>query len=442
MFGNPLPAYRHQDRDCLAGQVSFSISQQPLNYANDDYDLLACAFHHFKIEEGWKLAVIAIALQRSHNIEHVDSIQDEGGHRMYQVEFNQLAPRQVSAEYVDSKIERRGSDLLFRPIWEYWAHYDPATRTSTVRHLRDFPPNIEMLEAKAFDLRQQYFLRIQAISLSRLRALKYRKYWESGTRIRYDPPVLSINRQIHEEASEILYRRTFIIEVNCGLYQDEESLDGTTTYDSKWRGTKLSARFPFHKARQITIRLDTHLYCNQDHVFHHMVYTCGLLLWDAEYIQKLRVELRAEDRHGIALDPDCRSWKETTEDTGFAGRFNMAADYSTPDAQADTLPADQIDKQVAFLLQPLALRGRVQSSEIVFCSEQQPSGKLRATMAYYHAVLSGEKGTGIPNWIRSEYEFIFFRREQRARTRELTHKAWLRETHENYNCPHSGFGKK
>lgn len=148
MFGNPLPAYRHQDRDCLAGQVSFSISQQPLNYANDDYDLLACAFHHFKIEEGWKLAVIAIALQRSHNIEHVDSIQDEGGHRMYQVEFNQLAPRQVSAEYVDSKIERRGSDLLFRPIWEYWAHYDPATRTSTVRHLRDFPPNIEMLEAK------------------------------------------------------------------------------------------------------------------------------------------------------------------------------------------------------------------------------------------------------------------------------------------------------
>ncbi|KAI4231432.1 MAG: hypothetical protein LQ349_005616 [Xanthoria aureola] len=279
------------------------------------------------------------------------------------------------------------------------------------------------------------------IQLSRLRALKYRKHWESGTRHRYDPPVLSINRQVQEEASEILYRRTFIIEVNCGVYQDDKSADGTTTYDSKWRGTKLSARFPFHKVRQITIRLDTHPYCNQDHVFHHMVYTCGLLLRDAKRIQNLRVELRADDWHGIVLDPDCRSWKETSG-TGFADRFNMAADYSWLDAQAGTLPADQIDKQVAFLLQPLALRGRVQSCEIVFCSEHRPSGKLRATMAYYHAVLSGDKGTGIPNWIRSEYEFIFFRREERARTRELTHQAWLRDTNEEYKCLHSGFGKK
>ncbi|KAI4236366.1 MAG: hypothetical protein LQ349_002595 [Xanthoria aureola] len=283
----------------------------------------------------------------------------------------------------------------------------------------------------------------ETINLSRLRALKYRKHWESGTRHRYDPPVLSINRQIHDEASAILYRRTFIIEVNCGVYQDEnESADGTTTtYDSKWRGTKLSARFPFHKARQITVRLDTHLYCNQDHVFHHMVYTCGLLLRDAKRIQNLRVELRADDWHGIVLDPDCRSWKETSG-TGFADRFNMAADYSWLDAQAGTLPADQIDKQVAFLLQPLALRGRVRSCEIVFCSEHRPSGRLRATMEYYTAVLSGAKGTGIPNWIRSEYEWIFLRREQRARTRELTHEAWLRETHESYNCLHSGFGKK
>ena len=148
MFGNPLPAYDHQDRDCLAGQVSFNLSEKPLNYLNDDYDLLACAFLHFKIEPGWKLAVIAIALQRTHNIEHVDSIQDPGGHRMYKAEFNQLAPRRVSAEYVGSKIERRQSDLLFGPVWGYWAHYDPATRTSTARHLRDFPPNIEMLEAK------------------------------------------------------------------------------------------------------------------------------------------------------------------------------------------------------------------------------------------------------------------------------------------------------
>ncbi|KAI4224648.1 MAG: hypothetical protein L6R36_004523 [Xanthoria steineri] len=87
------------------------------------------------------------------------------------------------------------------------------------------------------------------INLLRLRALKCRKHWESGTRHRYDPLVLSINRQVHAEASEILYHRTFIIEVNCGLYQNEESADGTTTYDPKWRGTKLSARFPFHKAR-------------------------------------------------------------------------------------------------------------------------------------------------------------------------------------------------
>ncbi|KAI4218879.1 MAG: hypothetical protein L6R36_008697, partial [Xanthoria steineri] len=200
----------------------------------------------------------------------------------------------------------------------------------------------------------------ETINLSRLRALKHRKHWESGTRHRYDPPVLSINRQVHEEASEMLYRRTFIIEVNCGLDQGEECAYGTTTYDSKWRGTKPSARFPFHKARQITIRLDTHLYCNQDHVFHHMLYTCGLLLWDAKCIQKLRVELRADDWHGIVLDPDCRSWKETSG-TSFVDRFDMTADYSWLNAQAGTLPEDQIDKQFAFLLQPHALRGRVRS---------------------------------------------------------------------------------
>ena len=148
LFGNPLPAYHDQDRLCTFGEETSTLFQQPLDYANHDFDLVACAFHHFKIEEQWKLAVIAIALQRTHNIEHVDSIQGVDGHRKYQVVFNQLGPRHVLADYVDFTIERRESDILFGPIWEYWAHYDPATKTSTARHLRDFPPDIEMLEAK------------------------------------------------------------------------------------------------------------------------------------------------------------------------------------------------------------------------------------------------------------------------------------------------------
>lgn len=255
-----------------------------------------------------------------------------------------------------------------------------------------------------------------------------------GNRHRYDPPILSISKRLYEEVSDLLYRRNFTIEVNCGLYPHDRAV----RYDPKWRGTKLTGRFPFHKAKQITIQVDAHLCCNPDHVFHHMVYVSGLLLSDSKTIRNLRVEVWDGDAHGRVLKPNCQSWQETGN-LGFANHFGLYK-YSSPE--------NVFDDHNAFLLQPLALGGRVQQCEIALCDQPEPSEGLQATIKHYKKALTGKTSTGSEDtrWIWHEYMSILVKQEQCARRHQQAklqhHDEWLRSTDQEYDCKHSGHGKR
>ncbi|KAI4284761.1 MAG: hypothetical protein L6R38_001161 [Xanthoria sp. 2 TBL-2021] len=267
-----------------------------------------------------------------------------------------------------------------------------------------------------------------SVNLSRLPPLSSRSYWKYGTRRRYDPSVLSVSKCLYEEASDLLYRRNFTIEVNCGLYPHDRAV----RYDPKWRGTKLTGRFPFHKGKQITVQVDAHLCCNPDHVFHHMVYVCGLLLSDSKTVKNLRVEVWDGDAHGRVLKPDCQSWQETGN-LGFANHFGLNK-YSSPE--------DVFDEHLAFLLQPLALGGRVQQCEIALCDQPEPSEGLQATIQHYKNALTGKTSTGSEDtrWIWHEYMSILVKQEQCARRHQQAklqlHQEWLRSTDQEQSDRH------
>lgn len=268
-----------------------------------------------------------------------------------------------------------------------------------------------------------------------------RASWTCGDRERYDPSVLSINRQVYEEASEILYYRNFIVEVNCGPNPYDE---GIIRY-AKWRGMELSRHFPFHRARHITVCIDAHVRCDPDHVFHHMVSLCGLLFGETKSIKSLCVEVWAGDATGRCIRHDCRSWEETGSE-GFAGRFgvdphsNHEDDYEEPSTKS-------VDDSIFFLLQPLALRKHVKKADIVFCSEYKPSENLRNTLDYFKALLRGEirADPHDTTWLRQEYLSIISKRKQRIQQiwqdRAQHHSKWLKETLERYDCSHAGKGK-
>ncbi|KAL8882960.1 MAG: hypothetical protein Q9192_007492, partial [Flavoplaca navasiana] len=279
------------------------------------------------------------------------------------------------------------------------------------------------------------------VNLSRLVPLDRRAVWQCGDRQRFDPSVLSINRQIYEEASEILYHRNFIVEVNCGPNPYDV---GTIRY-SKWRGGELPRHFPFHRARHITVCIDAHVRCDPDHVFHHMVSLCGLLFVDTKSIKSLCVEVWAGDANGRCIRSDCRSWEEAGS-TGFADRFGVDPhpdredDYEEPSTKS-------VDDSIFFLLQPLALGKHVEKADVVFCSEYKPSENLRFTLDHFKALVRGEIRTDRHDttWLRQEYLSIISKRKQCAQQirqqRAQHHKEWLQRTLKDNYCPHPGIGK-
>ena len=143
MFGNPLPAYDYQDEDCLGLEESPDPYLQQISKHGYDFDIIACAFHHFKIEQEWKHAVIAIALQELHSIFRFEMPRD----RKYRVEYDQQPQRFILKGDVSRVVRYARFIPLMNQIWAYWAHYDPATKTSTEPHRRQTPPDIETLEA-------------------------------------------------------------------------------------------------------------------------------------------------------------------------------------------------------------------------------------------------------------------------------------------------------
>ncbi|KAL8882301.1 MAG: hypothetical protein Q9198_000681 [Flavoplaca austrocitrina] len=282
----------------------------------------------------------------------------------------------------------------------------------------------------------------EIVNLSRPGQLDLRATWKCGDRQRYDPPVLSINRQIYEEASAILYQRNFVIEVNCGPNPYDE---GSIRY-SKWHGMELPRHFPFYRAKHITLCIDAHILCDQDHIFHHMVYACGLLFLESKSIKSLCVEIWSEDQGGRHIISKCRSWADAGNE-GFAKHFGVDP-KSYDDERNEDPGTKRLDDRIFFLLQLLALRKRVERVDVVFCSENKPSEKLNITMDYFDALLRGDIRTSSHDtkWIRQEYASIINKRKQHAQRvrqeRAEHHKKWMQEAAERYVCLHPGPGEK
>ncbi|CAO1602465.1 hypothetical protein XANCAGTX0491_006075 [Xanthoria calcicola] len=319
-------------------------------------------------------------------------------------------------------------------------HLQPPVKLSKVPSLPPGPPKPASLLGIPPELRIQIWELClpsdHEINLSDPPRFRWRRTSPCDTNRRCDPPVLFINRQVYEEASEVLYGRTFVVEVNCGLWLDHKDRE---------RFTELPWKFPFHKARQIIVRMDAHLLCDSNHVFHHMLYVCGLLFLSnkSRSIESLSVEIWAADPHGRVIHSECPSWRDSGN-TGFAEAFGIEESRDREEDE-ENVSTKHVDDRISFLLQPLALRKSVGKTEVVFCSPYKPSDNLRNTMDHYKALLRGERHTTYrdTNWLRTEYFSILAKRKECAKQirqdREQRHEEWLRKTHEQYSCRHPRF---
>ncbi|KAL9628027.1 MAG: hypothetical protein Q9204_006163, partial [Flavoplaca sp. TL-2023a] len=122
--------------------------------------------------------------------------------------------------------------------------------------------------------------------------------------------------------------------------------------------------------------------------------------------------------------------------------------YSYEDERNEDPGTKRVDDRIFFLLQPLALRKRVEKVDVVFCSEDKPSENLKSTMNHFKALLRGDIRTSSHDtkWIRQEYTSIINKRKQHAQRirqeRAEHHKKWMQEAAERYLCLHPGTGKK
>ncbi|KAL9010254.1 MAG: hypothetical protein Q9180_009314, partial [Flavoplaca navasiana] len=177
-----------------------------------------------------------------------------------------------------------------------------------------------------------------------------------------------------------------------------------------------------------------------------MVYACGLLFLGSKSIKSLCVEIWAEDEKGRHIISNCRSWKDAGN-KGFAKRFGV--DPSSYDDERNEDPGTKrVDDRIFFLLQPLALRKRVEKVDVVFCSENKPSENLNSTINYFKALLRGDirAGSHDTKWIRQEYTSIINKRKQHAQRirqeRADHHNKWMQEASKRYVCLHPGTGRK
>ncbi|KAL8854094.1 MAG: hypothetical protein Q9221_001014 [Calogaya cf. arnoldii] len=280
------------------------------------------------------------------------------------------------------------------------------------------------------------------VRLTRLPAPYKRRHWMLREKRRYDPRVLSVCKQLYEEASEMLYNWNFVVDVNCGDGEwNETTLPGT---DWRWCGTNLTGRFPFHKARQLTFRIDINTCHDPDHLFYHMVHICDFLLSEVIYLENLRIEISNSLTHTSCLDVYCLSW-QNTDSVGTAATFNVEqtdgpTDLDHPDYASGSESA-MVD-YVAFLLRPLALPGRVQNCKINVLENVPMTPSLKKLLLHYEDALTDKRPFGYKETksLWDHYLSILNERAESERNqRQLdaeNHDVWLVNTHQLYKCKH------
>ncbi|KAL8684307.1 MAG: hypothetical protein Q9224_006449, partial [Gallowayella concinna] len=269
--------------------------------------------------------------------------------------------------------------------------------------------------------------------LSRLPPFDQRATWGAMNipQWRCDPGILSVNRQIYEEASEILYRCNFIIEINRRVDKDDQDV-----YDAKWRGSRLTGIFPFHKAKQITLQVEASLSFSPMVSLFQMIYICGLLSSEGNTPQRLRVELGTNPEFGV--DDLRRTGQNELAVIWFADRFEFFP---------GSMP-DDFDSHIALLLQPLALLKRVTDLKIVFPEHDEFNENFKGLFQIYENALADQTRTSDEEsrWVWLQYVSILVEEEQEERRKQQMkleyHESWIEYTYKEYNCKHPGFRKK
>ena len=272
-----------------------------------------------------------------------------------------------------------------------------------------------------------------------------RHHWTLGDQRRYDPRILSVCKQLYEEASEILYHKNFIIDVNCGDFEySEYELQGT---DWRWRSTNLTGRFPFHKVHQLTLRLDIDISQDPSHLFYHMVYLCGLLLSEAKYMRHLYIEIVNNHAYNNNLDGSCPLWK-IAGSTGSAEQFSVQQSECSIHREFDSDSSPSLEPQntmidhINFLLKPLALPGRVQKCHIDISDIVPMTPNLKASLLRYEDALMDKRPFGyeVSKKLWEYYLFILDRQADIERMRQrhaaAKHEQWLVNTHLHHKCKH------
>ncbi|KAL8854095.1 MAG: hypothetical protein Q9221_001015 [Calogaya cf. arnoldii] len=270
----------------------------------------------------------------------------------------------------------------------------------------------------------------ESVDLSKPRLFIHRQYWEHAGQPRCDPPILSVNKQLYEESCDILCRSNFIITINCCAHSTTQD----STFESGYLGPNL---FPFHRAKQITLRMIPHRGLSEpDHLFHHMLYVCGLLFSKAKSIKHLSIEvlryihrfiLRYNDRD------ECPSWT-TTGRTGVAEQLGLKP---SPEPGSMT-------EYISLFLRPLELPGRVANCQITVSErlEQYITLDLQKTLDRYKKALTDGEPFSYEEtkWLWDEYMAILDRKDQLRRehrnAKQEKHQTWLLDTHQTFACLH------
>ncbi|KAL8913697.1 MAG: hypothetical protein Q9171_001547 [Xanthocarpia ochracea] len=287
----------------------------------------------------------------------------------------------------------------------------------------------------------------QTVNLSQLPPFYDRWTWKVGRQRRCGPAVLCVNKQLYEESCDILYRCNFVINVHCGIVHDRihqvtnrrewYEVYRPVKYDKTWRTTNLTGRFPFHRARELTVRIqvNTSSCDEQDHLYHHMVYICGLLFSEAKSIRKLRIEIDTESC-ASNLDSGCQSWHDTGNPRIAEQGLSELAQYTSR------------LEYISFFLKPLALPGRVKDCEITVSDNIETTPEFRDTLKYYKEALTDQNPIGFEESREVWEEYVRIldcteqaKKEQRRHKKER-HEEWLLATHKRFDCLHPSRGKR
>ncbi|KAL8786938.1 MAG: hypothetical protein Q9213_002480 [Squamulea squamosa] len=243
---------------------------------------------------------------------------------------------------------------------------------------------------------------------------------QSGQIQKGHSPLLALPRELRVIVLKYLLLQSknvnqFHINVTCA----DNSHPEHPVYDKKWGGTNLTASFPFHRAKQVTLSIKVNAYGNPDHFLHHIVYTCGLLRFGASSIKKLGVELSDGDSWEDGLDGCCRSWCETGS-TGVAKKHGV-------DHRGFGGP---YTNYLTFFMKPLVLLESINDCEISVADNARLTSDLKDVLEHDQLAIKTAKPVGDDqiNWLREKYMSILERRAKKGRE-ELVRKA---EQHESW----------